>query len=1025
MSQIKTSKSKTQFWRSFNQLENNPQFEKFLHREFQENATEVTSDVSRREFIKLMGASALLAGAAGCSFRKPVQNIHPYASRPEDLIPGKSRYYATAHQVGETVSGLLVESYSGRPTKCEGNPMHPSNLGAASIFDQASVLNLYDPDRLARIAEDGRPKSVEDFKRWLNSFLSDGVSTAGEGVCFLIRSSLSPAFNNLLASVKSKLPKAKIFRYDPVNDDSVNQAIMKSTGQSVLLSYDFEKADRIVSFESDFLGTETDATLSAKQFSKRRDPEHVDGLNRLYVFESSFTVTGAKADHRYRASIKEVEQVILHFADLLLEMLGVNDSLALTLKAKVSQNIEPHSSIDRANLKVIVTDILEHKRSSVLTGGRALSESAQMILLGLNQLLGNLNRTITAKSLPFSHFRYLKKSSLESIKELSEAITKNSVKQLFILGGDPVYDAPKEYNFGVLLNKVNEIVHLTSRWNHTSSVSKWVIPESHYLESWGDLMSRSGVYSIVQPLISPMYESMSGIELLGLISSGSDSGYELVKGSFKTINPYASESQWKKTLHNGVSSQEVSESSINIQGYLVNQSFVPMKSNEHGLEVTFKPDFSLFDGQFANNSWLQEMPDPITKLTWDNAALISPSLAKKYHLKSGDFITIKSEENTLKLPVWIMPGQAESSITLFLGYGQTQAGRVGDGKGFDVAPLRTSSGFWVTNNVSIKKAVGTYVLASTQEHGSLEGRPHFAQATEKEYAENPEFAKELEEVPDVESLWNEVKYDKGHQWGMSIDLSKCTGCNACLVGCQAENNIPIVGKQEILNGRDMNWIRIDRYFEGDPDDPDVVQQPMTCLQCENAPCEQVCPVAATSHSKDGLNQMTYNRCIGTRYCSNNCPVKVRRFNFFDYHQRHPQAHEKERVHFFDYFKEPAKPLQKQFNPNVTVRMRGVMEKCTYCIQRIKKVTSENSVRGKSLEDGQIKTACQQTCPADAIVFGDINDPESRVSNAREKERNYTILNGLRLKPRTSYLASIVNPNPLLGTTPKKEQHHGH
>ncbi|NQY74232.1 MAG: 4Fe-4S dicluster domain-containing protein, partial [Candidatus Margulisbacteria bacterium] len=553
----------------------------------------------------------------------------------------------------------------------------------------------------------------------------------------------------------------------------------------------------------------------------------------------------------------------------------------------------------------------------------------------------------------------------------------------------------------------------------------WVIPKTHFLESWGDQTALSGVVGLMQPLINPMYDSTSSLEILSKLLGESKKELTIVRDTWRNRKTFIN---WKEWLHNGIISGYTLKVApkttyTRFQNILAKQ--VKAKSRfDTQIELNFVPDNSVYDGRFINNAWLQELPDPITKLTWDNAALISPKTAKEMGVKTKDLVSIHVKEHTQNFPVFVLPGHAEGCISLSMGYGQKTVGRIGEESGFDAFVLQSIDDNPVKSDRTVPLGKD-YPLATTQDHFSLEDRPIYRQTDLESYKKNPNFATEMVKVPHPRSSWEERPYDTGYQWGLSIDLNKCTGCNACIMGCQSENNIPIVGKKEVLNGREMHWIRLDRYFSGDDFNPLLVHQPMTCLQCENAPCEQVCPVAATTHSKEGLNDMTYNRCIGTRYCANNCPAKVRRFNFFDYHQTNPQSIKKDRKHFFDLIREPDKTLQKQFNPNVTVRMRGIMEKCTYCVQRINEAKSDAKNETRLVRDGEIQTACQQACPADAIVFGNILDKKSKIYKLRSKQRTFSILEDLQLKPRTTYMASIRNPHPSFVTSNTVEHHYEH
>jgi len=1022
MSPIKTMKK---YWRSFSDLQKTESYKQFLHREFPEGASELT-DESKRSFIKLLGATTAFAGLTGCSIRRPKQFIKPYAKMPEYVVPGKSMFYATALAIDEDVVGLLGETYEGRPTKLEGNPDHPQSLGAAKSFHQASILNLYDPDRVLSISKDGEHKSIEEFESWVQSYQAELKKTKGKGLGILTETSVSPTFHRVVDAFQKRYPLAQVERYSPVNRDSQTRALNKLYGEYLAPNYFYDKADVIVSFDCDFLGTEPGSVLASKQFSSRRDPEE-GTLNRLYSFENTFTLTGAKADHRYRLKSSDVAGAVAYIAQ------KVFQTRRFDIPSKMADQLQKAASAAvKGSLKnvlpIIAEDVLAKGSRALLVAGSDQPSGVHAVVALANQALKSVGTTLIYKELPLRSSSLVTSSSVDSISRLASNIKRGKIDSLIILGGNPALDAPSDLEFKSLIGKVETTLHLTDQNNDTSSEAQWVVPQSHYLESWGDVISLDGTSSIVQPLIQPMGESYTLSEFLSLLQGKTKNGYALVRQTWRSSTS-SFESSWDKWLHSGLIKKNtavVRPQPVGGKALFddVLAAFPGTLFNSQ-LEVVFKPDASVYDGRFVNNGWLQEMPDPITKLTWDNAALLSPATARTLNVKTEDVVTINTRHGKVKTPVYVLPGHADQSITLSLGYGQSASGRIGSDVGVNTYAIRSSEEMTAINSVTLIKSNETHSLASTQDHGSLEGRPIYREASVEEYAEHPTFAKEMVETPPLKSLYQEISYDTGYQWGLAIDLSKCTGCNACVVGCQSENNIPIVGKDEVLNGREMHWIRIDRYFEGDEDNPTVVEQPMTCLQCELAPCEQVCPVAATVHSEDGLNDMVYNRCVGTRYCADNCPVKVRRFNFFDYHQRNPQSQPKEREHFFDYMREPDKSVQKQFNPDVTVRMRGVMEKCTYCVQRISKAKINADNEGRLLKDGEIVTACQQTCSADAIVFGDINDPNSKVSKLKKRNRDYHILEQLHLKPRTSFLASIRNPNPKLKSKKTKVgSHHG-
>jgi MoCo/4Fe-4S cofactor protein with predicted Tat translocation signal len=1004
-----------QYWRSENELEKTEEYKKFLHREFQEDASVLDNDVSRRSFLKVMGASAALAGVTGCNVRKPSQKVRPYAKMPEYLTPGKAVFYATGMSVGEDVVGLLVKAQQGRPTKVEGNKGHSLSGGKTTAYNQASVLDLYDPDRLKTVFKDGKSVDSDAFKKALVSIVDEHKSDNGKRLAILTETQNSPAFYFGLNALRKALPEMSTFRYEPVNRDNLYKGLRDVIGHSVTPHYKFKKANIIISFGADFLSDQVSSVSNSFDFSSRRDPDK--NLNRLYVFENNFTITGAKADHRYPVSHSKIVEVLFSLA----RELQKRGALELNGRLKALVNSARNESVQTVVIKAMASDLIDNKGKSLLIAGNEQASYVHSLVFMINDQLKNNNKTVNYTKLNFSSDPMLADSNLESISNLSQGIKSGRLDTLFILGGDPVYTSPSDLDFASVIKLLKTSLHLTQKENSTSFACNWVVPRSHYLESWGDMLDVEGTAIIQQPVIRPMYSSITDIEFLNRLIKGSKSDYSLVRSYWRRGKGFDFEDTWNSWLHNGVNTDT---KKLIITDYSVSFSFAFMASinayftskKRSGLELFFVKDNSLYDGRFANNGWLQELPDPITKLTWDNAVLISPATAKELKLKSEDKVSVTAGKRNLVAAIMVSPGHADRSLTLNLGYGNKVVGRVGENAGFNAYTLRSTESFDTVDGVSLVKLNEIYELASTQDHGSMEDRPIFRSTSLNDYKKNPDFATERgEALPEgpLRSSYPDIQYTEGNQWGMAIDLGKCTGCNVCVTSCQAENNIPIVGKKEVLNGREMHWIRIDRYYEGSSENPNVVSQPMTCLQCENAPCEQVCPVAATTHDEEGLNSMTYNRCVGTRYCADNCPAKVRRFNFFDYHQRHPQSKSKDRLHLFDYFREPEKAVQMQFNPDVTVRMRGVMEKCTYCVQRISegKITAKNENR--NLNDGDVVTACQQACPSEAIVFGNILDKKSKVYKLKNSKRNYSVLEQLLLKARTTYIAEVLNPNPLI------------
>jgi MoCo/4Fe-4S cofactor protein with predicted Tat translocation signal len=951
------------YWRSLDQLADTQEYKDFLHREFPNNASELTDPVTRRNFMKIMGASVALAGLSSC--RMPKEAIVPYVKSPENVIPGRPKFYASTFSFAGHTHGVLVESHEGRPTKIEGNELHPSSLGATHGWALASVLSLYDPDRSKSPSHEGATKTWSEFEDAWRAIAKTMAGNGGKGVAVLAENFTSPTIEKLSSAFQKKYPNAAWVTYDPISNENVVEGLKAVTGKNVQPVYHFEKAKIVVAVDSDFFSTESNSVRYTKDFSKKRKVETPkDEMNRLYSIESSVTSTGAMADHRIAVSSSR----IVHFLVALSKQLGISLPASLSKLA-----FDDHADW----IKALANDLKKNRGASVLATGSHQSPVVHALAFLINSQLGNVGTTVTTHAVNVQN-------DSAGLKKLAQDMDKGQINTLIMLGGNPVYSSPVDLKFADALKKVENTIHASLYMDETSLASKWHLSLAHFLESWSDSENVDGTLGIVQPLIEPLYDNKGMVEILHLLTNNAPrSGYDIVAESWKGKD-------WKKTLHDGVANGSnlvsTSASAANLGSLAVSDAGADQ------IEVTFQTSPATFDGRFANNGWLQETPQPITKLTWDNPALISPAFAKEHGLKNGQFIELKKDDRSFEIPVWIVPGQAKNSITLFLGYGRKE-GFVAKDKGFNTYQLRTTANPTIETGFTVSKLSKTHLLACTQDHGSMEGRPLVREATMEHFKEHPDFVNHMVEHPPLDSLWKEHKYDEGYQWGMVIDLNSCTGCNACVISCQSENNIPIVGKEQVSKAREMQWLRIDRYFNGSEDAPMIVHQPILCMHCENAPCEQVCPVNATVHDKEGLNVMTYNRCIGTRYCSNNCPYKVRRFNFFNYTKETPQVQ------------------QMAANPDVTIRFRGVMEKCTYCTQRINQVRTTAKLEERKIRDGEIVTACQQACPAECITFGDINDPNSAVSKAKKRQHNYALLQELNIKPRTTYLAKLRNPNP--------------
>lgn len=968
------------YWRSLDALANKPEFRQWVAREFPEGATEMLDGRSRRNVLKLMAASFGLAGLTAC--RRPVEKILPAAKGIENYVPGQAYHYATAMPLGGTVLPLLVETHDGRPTKIEGNPDHPYSLGAASAFAQASILNLYDPDRSFGVMHEGREASWDDFAKFAAAHFAQ--SGTGEGLRFLSERIVSPSLAAVKAHALAKWPAAKWIEYEPLNDDNALEGAKLAFGQALAAHPNFEKAKVVVSLESDFLGLDAATVLPIKQFARARnveDPHHSE-MNRLYAVESNFTLTGAMADHRLRMKSSEV----LGFATDLARALGA-------LPANL--NVLNPSGRRQRFVAALAKDLKSHTAASLVIAGRRQPAAVHALAHLMNQALGNLGQTITFTKADADG------ASLAALTALAAEMSRGEVKTLVVLGGNPAYSAPADLQFEANLKKVPVSIHLGAEQDETAHAAKWHVPEAHYLETWSDGRAPNGAVTIQQPMIEPLHGGKSAAELIATLSGYKHQrAFDIVRNHWLDQWPAASrEKTWRESLHNGLvagtGAAETKPPAVNAAA--VSAAAQQPATAGQGIEVGFYPSHTVYDGRFLNNGWMQECPEPITKQVWGNAALVSPATARRLALSNDDVIRLERGGVSGEFAVMIQPGHADDAVSLTLGYGRTRCGRVGRGVGYNAYPLRTGGGLWFQGGWNLTKTGARFALATTQEHHSMEGRPLVREASLEEYKKNPHFAEEAVHVPELDSIYGDWTYDKGYQWGMAIDLNACIGCNACMLACQSENNIPIVGKEQVMRGREMHWIRLDRYYNGSVEDPELVYQGVACQQCENAPCENVCPVAATVHSPEGLNDMAYNRCVGTRYCANNCPYKVRRFNFLNYH------------------KEITEVQKMVHNPDVSVRMRGVMEKCNYCVQRIQETKIKAKVEGRrtGIKDGEILTACQQTCPADAIVFGNINDPGSRVSKLKKQERNYAMLAELAVKPRTTYLAKLRNPNPEL------------
>ena len=1065
------------YWRSLDELAATPGFQAQLQREFPEGASEMNA-TDRRGFMKLMAASFALGGiglAAGC--RRPEKNILTYGKSVEGVIPGLPQYYATAMPLRKSAIPLLAETHQGRPTKVEGNPSYAPHGGSASLVAQASVLDLYDPERATAHTKGTEKLDQAAVEALLAKIATDHAANGGAGLAFLAEESTSPTRARLVAALRAKFPAMTWAEYEPVAEDAPLAAAQAAFGAPVKAVYNLSRAKRIVSIDADFLHADSARLANARGFAAgRRVTKKDDPMNRLYVAESGLTLTGSMADHRLRLATSHM----LAFAAALAA--EVIDGAAATY-SPLAQGLD----IKAGWLKECATDLRSHRGETLVVAGAHLPAAVHAIVYSINEALGAVGQTVD--------YVTVAAPAATTISALSTAIKGGSIRTLVILGGNPAYNAPADLDWVAVQKSVAEVVRYGYYNDETTAVAPNTthIAAAHYLESWGDARTADGTIVPVQPMILPLFKGLTEIEVLAhLAQFPKPDGYMLVRDTIAPLAGGDGDKAMRRFLHDGVlagSAYPKATVTFNRQNAaaLFANPAAPAALSLKNLEVRFVTDHKVDDGRFANNGWLQECPDPITKISWDNAILVSPKLGKELGIDpAGSLVQVARKEEAefvmgkenarvfelevggrkVKGPVHIQPGLSNYTVIVALGYGRTKTGNVGTGAGFSAYPLVTTAAAHFAVGATLTDTGTRMLLANTQEHWSMEGRDIVREGNYDEYQKDPSFAntfglethspsiygdytheefsrlpaekkgevaaKRASELPRGNSMYKTPNFGGHHQWGMSIDLNTCIGCNACVVACQAENNIPIVGKDQVMRGREMHWIRLDRYYssgtidagafggEGNkelPEDPQVSLQPMTCTHCELAPCETVCPVNATVHDEEGINTMAYNRCIGTRYCANNCPYKVRRFNFFDWNQRSLDSLYMSQAADFGM----PELVKMAKNPEVTVRMRGVMEKCTYCVQRVERGKIGHKVRSAqagnpgdvSVPDGEIKTACQQTCPVDAIVFGNILDPNSAVSLAKKREQDYQVLGYLNTRPRTTYSAKLRNPNPLM------------
>ncbi|MEJ7847984.1 MAG: TAT-variant-translocated molybdopterin oxidoreductase [Pyrinomonadaceae bacterium] len=1048
------------YWRSVEEFADTPEFGEFVKREYPNHAEEWNDSLSRRNFIKFMGASLAFAGLSGCVIQ-PAEKIVPRVRPQEDLLPGRPLFFATAMTVGGIAMGLLAKSYEGRPIKLEGNPQHPGSLGATDTLAQASLLDMYDPDRSQEITYRGTPSTYQNFITSLRTAVVENGADGGAGVRFLTETVTSPTLQAQFKQVAAELPNAKWIQYEPVNTDNATAGARLAFGSPVNTVYKFDLADRILTLDKDIF---SDFNVRYKaDYAKRKNLTEENGeINRLYAVETTLTLTGAKADHRLAVKPSQMPEI----AKAIAAAVGVAGSAST-----YTENAEWIAALGR--------DLQSRRGRSIVVAGDNQPPVVHALAHAMNAALGNVGQTVIYTE-PLSPFA--ERTQVEQLRELIGDIDNGRVKMLVILGGNPVYNTPADLKLNrERMDKVPMRVHLGMQFDETAEICHWHISQKHYLETWSDARAYDGTVSIIQPLIAPLYDGKSVHEIVQLFfrENFDVKDYDIVKAYWQTQNmaagptasPAASpstprtepavnqpasagretitiaeaqsptpapspastpgasaaatfEDNWRKAVHDGV----IANTQLAARPATVNAGFLsqptPAPVNSGPIEFSILPDPSIYDGRFTNNGWLQELPNPLTKITWENVALVSPKTATDLQLNRGNdpdeisggergtafinthgsnmtadalTVTYQGAKINKPVPVWISPGQPDGVVTLFMGYGRTRAGRVGTGLGYNAFDVQRSDAMSFGSG-SIEKTGEKAMIASTQIHFNMEGRDLLRVFDVDVFQANPHMA-DQENFYDKSMYLDAAKeyqkqYDQNHRWGMTIDLNSCVGCNACVLACQAENNIPVVGKEQVERSREMHWMRIDAYYTGgDVNQPDGLHfQPVLCQQCEQAPCEVVCPVTATVHNAEGLNDMVYNRCVGTRYCSNNCPYKVRRFNFLLYQD----------------WETPQYKLMR--NPEVSIRSRGVMEKCTYCTQRISAARIEAEKDGRRIADGEVVTACQSACPTGAIIFGDMNDPLSKIGKSKADKRGYNLLNELNTQPRTTYLAELKNQN---------------
>lgn len=1038
------SQSGKDYWRSVDEFVDAPEFADFVKGEFPLQAENWDDSLSRRSFVKVMGASLALAGLSGCVIQPP-EKIVPYVNPPEDALPGKPMFYATAMTLGGIATGLLAKSFDGRPVKVEGNPEHPGSLGSTDSFAQASLLDMYDPDRSQEVKFRGTSSNWQNFMTAMRTEIEAARADGGAGVRFLTDTVTSPTMLDQFRRLATEMPNARWYQYEPVNNDNAIAGAKLAFGSPVHTVYKFDQAERILSLDADiFSGFNVrymaDYAKGRKLTDEKRD------INRLYAIETTTSLMGAKADHRLAVKPSQMPEVAKAIAT------------ALGVSGAVSAYTE-----NAAWIAAMAKDLLAFKGRSLVVAGDHQPPLVHAIAHAMNATLENAGKTVVYTD-PLTPSE---KTQVEQLRELVADVDSGKVKMLVVLGGNPAYNTPSDLRLNLqrVEGKVPTRVHLGHHFDETAEICQWHVPAKHYLESWADARAFDGTVSLVQPLVEPLYDGKSATEVLQLFfrENFDKKDYDIVREYWQSQNlapaaapvaaatpvaaasaanvvataapastpaapsasaPKTFEDNWRKAVHDGV----MANSALATKTVAANTAFLsqpaPASVGSGPIEFAVVPHSTIYDGRFSNNGWLQELPTPINKITWENVALVSPATAARLGLNRGndpeeisggergtafintrgsnmsaDLVTVTMNGGKISkgVPVWISPGQPDDTITLTMGYGRSdRAGRVGKGLGYNAFDVVRSDAMSFGFG-DIAKTGESTEIATTQIHFSLEGRDLLRVFEVEEWKKDPEMGRQKEEYS-LSMYPTDVygkQYSENHKWGMSIDLNACVGCNACVLACQSENNIPVVGKEQVERSREMHWLRVDTYYSGDDiNAPGGASfQPIVCQQCELAPCEVVCPVTATVHNPEGLNDMVYNRCVGTRYCSNNCPYKVRRFNFLLYQD----------------WDTPQYKLMR--NPEVSIRSRGVMEKCTFCTQRISAARIEAEKDGRRVRDGEVVTACQSACPTGAIIFGDMNDPLSKIAEAKKDKRNYNLLNELNTQPRTTYMSALKNMNP--------------